>query len=120
SRISGVGATKLREFSALFLREIAEHLSSNERLQFTASHPAEGRRSEPRSGRGRLGDSPASTLRQFRAGRSPEEIARERGFVLAPQPLHWISKTRAIFGPFLLGQRSLHTRRRSPRVGLSD
>ena len=90
SRISGVGATKLREFSALFLREIAEHLSSNERLQFTASHPAEGRRSEPRSGRGRLGDSPASTLRQFRAGRSPEEIARERGFVLGTIMSHLV------------------------------
>jgi len=82
SRISGVGGTKLREFGALFVREIAEHLSSNERLQFTTSDPAAGKRSEPRSGRGRLGDSPAWTLRQFRAGRSPEEIARDRGFVV--------------------------------------
>src|SRR5207247_319884 len=90
SRISGVGATKLREFSALFLREIAEHLGSNERLQFTASRPAEGMRSEPRSGRGRLGDSPASTLRQFRAGRSPAEIARERGFVLGTIMSHLV------------------------------
>ncbi len=34
SRISGVGASKLREFGAIFLKEIADHLSSNPRLRF--------------------------------------------------------------------------------------
>ena len=84
SRISGVGASKLREFAALFLREIAEHLRSNQKMQFEDRPVAEVFKPQKnRNGsQSRLGDSPAWTLRQFRAGRSPEEIAQERGFVL--------------------------------------
>src|SRR4029453_8669568 len=89
SRTSGVGATKLREFGALFLREIAEHLRSNEKLQFGDRRIAErfnpqkspSRDEGSKDGRARLGDSPAWTLRRFRAGGSPEQIARERGLV---------------------------------------
>jgi ATP-dependent DNA helicase RecQ len=84
SRISGVGASKLREFGVLFLEELGDHMRSNPRLRFEDTPRGEGftpQRGDS-GGRSWLGDSPASTLRQFRAGRSPEEIARERGFVL--------------------------------------
>jgi len=80
SGISGVGSTKLREFGATFLREIAEHLRSNQKMQFNGRPVVEGL--NPQRTSAHLGDSPASTLRAFRAGRSPEEIAQERGFVL--------------------------------------
>jgi ATP-dependent DNA helicase RecQ len=80
SRISGVGATKLRDFGALFLNEIAAHLRSSPRLRFTEHTKPQG--FNPERTKTGLGDSPALTLRQFRAGRSPEEIARERGFVV--------------------------------------
>jgi ATP-dependent DNA helicase RecQ len=85
SLISGVGSTKRREFGALFLREITDHLRSNPRLLFVERHTvADGFNPQKNhnGSQGRLGDSPAWTLRQFRAGRSPEEIAQERGFVL--------------------------------------
>jgi ATP-dependent DNA helicase RecQ len=84
SRISGVGASKLRDFAAIFLKEIANHLTSNPRLRFEDRRVAEGVNPQlnQNGGRSRLGDSPASTLRQFRAGLSPEDIAKERGFVL--------------------------------------
>jgi ATP-dependent DNA helicase RecQ len=81
SRISGVGVTKLREFGALFVNEIAEHLRSNPKVRFDDRAATGGfnrQNGHPR----RLGDSPAWTLRRFRAGHTPEEIARERGFVL--------------------------------------
>jgi ATP-dependent DNA helicase RecQ len=73
SRISGVGASKLKEFGAIFMEVIAEHLRTNPRREFAATT------SGPPSV---LGDSPRDSLRRFRAGQSPEEIARERGFVM--------------------------------------
>jgi len=81
SRTSGVGASKLREFGAVFLREIAEHLRSNERMHFE-DRPQKAEGFNPQRALPQLGDSTAWTLRRFRAGHSPEEIARERGFVL--------------------------------------
>src|SRR5207247_1633585 len=59
SRISGVGSTKLREFGAIFPREIAEHLKSSPRLQFEAPKV-------PATAPHTVGDSPVWTLRQFR------------------------------------------------------
>jgi ATP-dependent DNA helicase RecQ len=73
SRISGVGAAKLREFGTIFLKEIADHLRSHPKRTFAAATPVAG---------ARPGDSVASTLRLFRAGRSPGKIAEERGFVV--------------------------------------
>ena len=77
SQISGVGEKKLREFGEVFMREIAEHLRSNQRQTFAG---AQARSSDPR--RRELGDSASLTLRSFREGKSAEEIAGERGFVL--------------------------------------
>ena len=74
SRISGVGERKLREFGPTFMAEIAAHLKSSSRLSF--HHSSLGVASRRRA---RLGDSPRESLQRFRAGRSVEEIAAERG-----------------------------------------
>jgi ATP-dependent DNA helicase RecQ len=75
--ISGVGEKKLREFGDVFLAEIAVFLKTHPRQifaddSFTAPAPPAG------SG---LGDSARDTMRRFRAGRSIEQIARERSLV---------------------------------------
>jgi len=75
ARISGVGEKKLREFGAAFLGEIAFHLQEHPRQMFAADSfvaPA------PTPARGSLGDSARETLRQFRAGSSVAEIAKNR------------------------------------------
>ena len=76
ARISGVGEKKLREFGAAFLGEIAFHLQEHPRQIFADDSfvaPA------PTPARGSLGDSARETMRQFRAGSSVAEIARNRG-----------------------------------------
>jgi ATP-dependent DNA helicase RecQ len=76
ARISGVGDKKLNEFGAAFLEEIAAHLQANPRQifaddSFTAPvAPAPKRTS--------LGDSARDTMRRFRAGQTPDQIARDR------------------------------------------
>jgi ATP-dependent DNA helicase RecQ len=77
ARIVGVGEKKLREFGAAFLAEIAAHLENNPRQifaddSFVAPAPVAG---------GGLGDSARDTLRRFRAGKTVEQIARERSLV---------------------------------------
>jgi len=74
SRISGVGAAKLREFGTIFLKEIAEHLRSHPRQTFSDAAQVAG---------GRLGDSPAWTLRLFRKEQTVDEIANERGLAVS-------------------------------------
>jgi ATP-dependent DNA helicase RecQ len=76
ARISGVGEKKLREFGEIFLGEIAAYLQTNARQifaddSFTAP-------TAPPPSRSSLGDSARETLRRFRAGRTVEQIARER------------------------------------------
>ena len=76
SRISGVGAQKLREFSAVFLGEIANHLATNARQifaddSFTAAPPPKPV----------LTDTVRESLKRFRAGETIEEIARARQVV---------------------------------------
>jgi len=73
SRISGVGTQKLREFSAIFLGEIAKHLAENARQifaddSFTAAPPPKPM----------MGDTVRESLRRLRAGETVEEIARAR------------------------------------------
>ncbi|MSQ13678.1 MAG: DNA helicase RecQ [Dehalococcoidia bacterium] len=75
SRVSGVGERKLREFSAVFLAEIASYLRDNPRRAFAVEPP------QPPPGARDLGDSPRETLRRFRAGQSVNQISQERGFV---------------------------------------
>jgi ATP-dependent DNA helicase RecQ len=77
SRISGVGAQKLREFSATFLAEIAKHLATNARQifaedSFTPAAPP------PKPA---LTDTVLESLRRFRAGETVAEIARARQII---------------------------------------
>ena len=76
ARISGVGEKKLREFGEVFLNEIARHLAANSRQIF-----AEDSFVVPLPQRSQLGDTARETLRRFRAGDSPQEIAGARGLV---------------------------------------
>ena len=77
ARISGVGEKKLREFGEVFLNEIALHLATNPRQMF-----AEDSFVVPVAQRSSLGDTARETLRRFRAGASPAEIAASRQFVV--------------------------------------
>ena len=77
ARISGVGEKKLREFGEVFLNEIALHLATNARQIF-----AEEAFVIPVAQRSSLGDTARETLRRFRAGNSPAEIASARGLVV--------------------------------------
>jgi ATP-dependent DNA helicase RecQ len=77
ARISGVGEKKLREFGAAFLAEIATHLQTNARQIF-----AEESFVVPLPQRSQLGDTARETLRRFRAGDSPHEIASHRGLTV--------------------------------------
>ena len=77
ARISGVGEKKLREYGEVFLGEIAAHLATNPRQIF-----AEESFVVPVAQRSSLGDTARETLRRFRAGDSPAEIADARGLVV--------------------------------------
>ncbi|HKI68476.1 MAG TPA: RQC domain-containing protein, partial [Verrucomicrobiae bacterium] len=77
ARISGVGEKKLREFGEIFLAEIATHLRTNARQIFADDSFATPAPPPRRS----LGDSARETLRQFRAGKTVEQIATERMLV---------------------------------------
>ncbi len=77
TRISGVGEKKLHEFGEIFLREITEHLQASPRQIF-----AEESFVVPIAQRSSLGDTARETLRCFRAGDSPAEIASARGLVI--------------------------------------
>ena len=77
ARISGVGEKKLREYGEVFLNEIALHLATNPRQIF-----AEDSFVVPVAQRSSLGETARETLRRFRAGESPQEIATVRGLVI--------------------------------------
>jgi ATP-dependent DNA helicase RecQ len=77
ARISGVGEKKLREYGEVFLNEIDLHLAVNPRQIF-----AEDSFVVPVAQRSSLGDTARETLRRFRAGDSPQEIANSRGLVV--------------------------------------
>ena len=74
SRISGVGAQKLQEFSAAFLAEIAGWLQTNPRQIFADESFA----AAPPPSRVFLNDTTRETLKRWRAGASVPEIARQR------------------------------------------
>jgi len=75
SRISGVGTSKLRDFGAQFLEEIAAHLRVNPKQIFAdtsfTQKPAAPQRSK-------LTETVVATLHYWRGGRTVEEIARLR------------------------------------------
>ncbi|MEY2407538.1 MAG: ATP-dependent helicase RecQ [Verrucomicrobiota bacterium] len=79
-RISGVGDKKLAEFGDLFLAEIASFIATNPRQiyaedSFAAPAPAPSRGS-------RLTATVIESLRLFKQGVNPAEIAAQRGFVV--------------------------------------
>jgi HRDC domain-containing protein/helix-turn-helix protein/RQC domain-containing protein len=76
ARINGVGEKKLRGFGEIFLAEIARHLATHPRQIF-----AEESFVAPVGQRSSLGDTARETLRRFRAGDSPVQIATARGLV---------------------------------------
>jgi len=77
TRINGVGEKKLREFGGIFLSEIAAHLAANPRQIFAEESPG-----VPIVRRSRPGDTARETLRRFRAGESPAQIATDRQLVV--------------------------------------
>jgi len=77
TRISGVGEKKLREFGGAFLAQIASHLQSNPRQIF-----ADDTFVAPITHCSQLGDTARETLRRFREGKTPAEIATSRGLTL--------------------------------------
>ena len=85
ARISGVGEKKLQEYGTIFLDEIAAHTTTNPRQifaddSFTVPAPSPARTS--------LGDSARETMRRFHAGKTPEDIARERKLVVGTIMAH--------------------------------
>jgi len=75
-RISGVGEKKLAEFGDIFLRDIAEFLAVNPRQIFADDSFAAP--AAPSSRGSKLPGTVLETLRLYRAGVAPEEIAKRR------------------------------------------
>jgi ATP-dependent DNA helicase RecQ len=75
SRISGVGASKLRDFGAQFLEEIAAHLRANPKQIFADTSFTQKPSAPPR---GKLTETVVATLHYWRSGRTIEDIARLR------------------------------------------
>jgi len=78
-QISGVGSRKLEEFGSIFLSAITEHLRIHSRQNFpkesfSAQQPLPQKKKQ-------LGHTAQETLRNFRSGKSVEEIAKQRGLV---------------------------------------
>jgi ATP-dependent DNA helicase RecQ len=76
ARVPGVGAQKLKDFSAPFIAEIADYLTTHPRQQFGVSAAPVAPR-----GRSRLNQTARESLQRFRGGESVEEIARSRSLV---------------------------------------
>jgi ATP-dependent DNA helicase RecQ len=77
SRISGVGASKLRDFGAQFLEEIAAHLRANPK-QIFADDSFTQKPAVPAPQRSKLTETVVATLHYWRGGRTVDEIARLR------------------------------------------
>ena len=75
SRISGVGTSKLRDFGAQFLEEIAAHLRANPK-QIYADESFTQKPFAPQ--RSKLTETVVATLHYWRGGRTAEEIAHLR------------------------------------------
>lgn len=75
SRISGVGASKLRDFGAQFLEEIAAHLRANPKQIFADTSFTQKPFAPQRS---KLTETVVATLHYWRQGKGIEDIARMR------------------------------------------
>jgi ATP-dependent DNA helicase RecQ len=82
ARIAGVGAKKLEEFGAQFMDAIIKYLRENPRQIFADELDPVSGPAAPRP-KPRMNDTMRETVKLLRAGRSPEEIARQRGFVIS-------------------------------------
>jgi ATP-dependent DNA helicase RecQ len=91
ARISGVGKQKLEAYSQPFIDEIAAYLRTNPRQIFEDSLTEI---KEPRP-KARLNDTMRETLRLFRTGLKPPEIAAARGFVTSTIYGHLVSAAEA-------------------------
>ena len=78
ARISGVNQRKLDDFAEPFTTEIAAYLQSNPRQVFADSLTAVATRAQPRAG---MNDTARETLKLFRSGMAPADIASERMLV---------------------------------------
>ncbi len=77
SRISGVGASKLRDFGTQFLEEVTAHLRANPKQIFADTSFTQKPAARPPQ-RSKLTETVVATLHYWRAGRSVDEIARLR------------------------------------------
>ncbi len=77
ARVPGVGSAKLNEFGDSFTRTIARHLSTAPRLEFQTLEQAPPKRPSPE--RASVGESDAESVRLFKTGKTPAEIADLRG-----------------------------------------
>ena len=75
SRISGVGTSKLRDFGAQFLEEVAAHVRANPKQIFADESFTQKPFAPQRS---KLTETVVATLHYWRAGRTVDEIARMR------------------------------------------
>jgi ATP-dependent DNA helicase RecQ len=76
-QIAGVGTQKLTEFAADFTAVVREYLATHTRQQFSNSAEAVELPVAPP----RANDTVRETLRMFRAGQTPEQIAKARDLV---------------------------------------
>jgi uncharacterized protein YpbB len=74
-----VGIQKLQEFGEPFTAAVRAHLALHPRQTFESVVAAQPSRAKTR-GATRLNDTARETLRMFRSGMSPAEIATTRGF----------------------------------------
>ena len=79
TRISGVGEKKLREFGAVFLEAINQHLATNARQIFADDSFASP---TPKATRSAVNGTARETLTRFRQGQSVMEIANLRGLTV--------------------------------------
>jgi ATP-dependent DNA helicase RecQ len=77
-RISGVGEKKLRDFGAMFMKEIERHLQKNTRKKYSDENAAPSSHSSS----GKMNDTANETLRLFRSGKSVKDTAQERNLAV--------------------------------------
>ena len=90
-RVPGVGEKKLADFGREFLAEIASWLESHPRMAFAQVAPASAAPARKPRTDGALNETTRETLAMFRAGRSIDEIAAERGLATTTIESHLIA-----------------------------
>jgi ATP-dependent DNA helicase RecQ len=76
AQVPGVGSQKLGEFAGAFTAIVRDYLATHSRKQFAGNVPAREARPAPR-----VTDTIRETLRLFRSGQTPAQIATARGMV---------------------------------------